>query len=518
MKQTKIRASVAAITGMALFGINGLAQADSVDALLQALRDKGVLSQAEYDTFNNARDNERVEKVKESALNKGKIKLGDYINSITPTGDVRVRYELRDAKGQAVNGTNGQNAFEKLGRARYAWHLGFKSDSDNDFFTEFRFASGTNSRSPNNDFNNTVTTDAGSAPMSKQGGAQVDRVMIGWNTTEWLTLKAGRMQNPLYTTSMVWDGDLNPEGLAEELHTKFNDVDLFATLGQFSLRTKYDRQTYTDPITGAVVKENNVATSKLFAFQGGAHYKFNDETSVKIAPVYYSYAGSGGNGAFSPGLGNLVGATSAQLKCSSGKYGASLPVGTCNNTGTNNLAILEVPAEFNWNMGGHPWKIWADYAHNFDGDDRAKAAGAITVANGGSPTLDKSSQDNAVLVGIQVGSPMALAAWEKVGTYLGSTSGMKKHDWIARAWYQRVEAYSLDPNLVDSDVMNAQVNMQGLAASASYMLSDNAFVTLSGAHGTRINDALGTGGSVDTSIINADRRYNLLQMDATWRF
>ncbi|EEF24117.1 conserved hypothetical protein [Ricinus communis] len=62
MKQTKIRASVAAITGMALFGINGLAQADSVDALLQALRDKGVLSQAEFDTFNNARDNERVEK------------------------------------------------------------------------------------------------------------------------------------------------------------------------------------------------------------------------------------------------------------------------------------------------------------------------------------------------------------------------------------------------------------------------------------------------------------------------
>lgn len=516
MTNFKLRATVVAFSGIAMLGLNGIAKADSVDALLVKLRDKGVLSQEEYDNFNSVRDDEKVEKSKQDSAFKNKIKLGDYIDSITPEGDIRVRYEERDAYGQGgAHPTD--NAFEKLGRARYAWHLGLKTDSDNDFFSEIRFASSTNSRSPNNDFNNTVTSSSGTGPSSKTGAAQVERLMIGWNTFDWMTLKAGRLPNPLYTTSLVWDPDLTPEGAAEEFHTKFHDVDLFATVGEFSLRTKYDRQVYTSPTTGAVVASADVATSKMFPVQVGVHYKFNDDTSAKIAPVFYSYAGSGGNGIFSPGLGNLNGATAAQITCSSGTYGSG-KAGVCNNTGTNNLAILEIPAEINWNMAGHPWKVWGDFAHNYDGSDRAAAAGAITKANGGSTTLNQSGQDNAYLLGIQVGSPMALGTWEKVGTYLTSANGLKKHDWVGRVWYQRVEAYALDPNLIDSDVMNAQVNMQGVAASGSYMLSDNAFITLSGAHGTRIDSSLGTGGSVDTTIINPDTRYNLLQMDATWRF
>lgn len=509
MKIHKMRAIAVAAASLALLAFNGAAKADATDELLKKLRDKGILTQDEYDNFNATRDVEKLEQSKERASYKSKIKIGDYIDSITPEGDIRVRYELRTAYGQSsANPT--ANAFEKMGRGRYAWHLGLKTDSDNDFFSEIRFASNANSRSPNVDFNGSVTTDSGAnAPMGKQGGALIDRLFIGWHTTDWLTLKAGRMPNPLYTTSLVWDPDLTPEGLAEEFKTTFQGVDLFAVVGEFSLRTKYDRKTFTDPNTGAVVASTNVATSKLFPVQVGAHYKFNDDTSAKVAPVYYSYAGSGGNGIFSPG----VGTNPPNVACNTGNYGHGV-AGGCNDTGTNNLRILEVPAEVNWKMAGLSWKVWGDYAYNFDADKRALAAATIS----GDPTQNQSNQNTAVMLGVQIGSPQSLGVWEKTGTYLGNTTGLKKHDWIARAWYQRVEAYSLDPNLIDSDVMNAQVNMQGVAASGSYMLSDNAFITLSGAHGTRINSNLGTGGSVDTSIINPDRRYNLLQMDVNWRF
>lgn len=507
MKNFKLRASILALAGVALLSLNGMAKADTADDLLRKLHDKGILSDDEYNQFNNERDTEKAKQAKDNASVKDRIKLGSYIDSITPEGDIRVRYELRDAFGQSA-GHGTSSAYEKMDRARYAWHLGLITNSDNDFFAEFRFASGTNSRSPNNDFNNTVTTSSGTAPMSKSGAAQVDRLWFGWKATDWLTLDAGRMKNPIYTTSLVWDPDLTPEGLTEEFHTKFNDVDVFAMLGQFSLRTKYDLQQFTTP--AGVQTGSSTATSKMFPVQVGAHYKFNDTTSAKIAPVYYAYAGSGGNGTFSPG----VGLNPAGGACNSGNYGASLPVGVCNNTGTNNLRVLEIPGEINWSMAGHPFKLWGDYAYNFDADKRAAAAATV----GGSALLNQSGEDTALMIGLQVGSPMDLGTWEKSGTYLTSANGLKKHDWVGRVWYQRVEAYSVDPNLIDSDVMNAQVNMEGFAASASYMLSDNAFLTLSGAHGTRINSNLGTGGSVDTSIINPDQRYNLLQMDATWRF
>ena len=50
---------------------------------------------------------------------------------------------------------------------------------------------------------------------------------------DWLDVTAGKMPNPIYTTPMVWDSDLSPEGLAERLKYSVGQADFFATLGQF---------------------------------------------------------------------------------------------------------------------------------------------------------------------------------------------------------------------------------------------------------------------------------------------
>ncbi|OIQ80940.1 hypothetical protein GALL_373050 [mine drainage metagenome] len=457
---------------------------DSQAVLLKALLNKGILTEEEYSQITHDQGAE-----KQQAAVTSKIHLGDWIDGVTPEGDIRVRYEYRKAQGNIAG--SGNPGSQQLDRARYAWHLGLKTSSDNDFFTEIRFASSTNARSPNVDFSTPIGgTNGSNGPMYKEGAAQVDRLSIGWNVADWLTLLAGRMQNPLYTTTLVWDPDLTPEGLAEQFKTKFGNVDVFATLGQYYVQSKWVQN-----INNGV--DTTTSTIKVFPVQVGARYQFSEDSSIKAAPVLYSYAGTNGLGKFTPGSGTGVGNTAAPYNS-----------GTNSNMGVNNLQVLDIPAEYNWAMGGLSWKIFGDYAYNLQANARAASAGY--ASEGG--------QDTALMAGLQFGSKLPLNKWESVGTYLTSAAGLKKHDWVGRVWYQRIDAFALDPNLIDSDVMNAQVNLQGIAASASYMLSDNAFITLSGAHATRIDSKLGTGASVDTSSINPTQKYDLIQMDATWRF
>jgi len=65
MTSFKLRATVAAVAGVALFGLAAGAKADSTDDLLKKLRDKGVLSEQEFDEFNSTRDNEKAKKMKD---------------------------------------------------------------------------------------------------------------------------------------------------------------------------------------------------------------------------------------------------------------------------------------------------------------------------------------------------------------------------------------------------------------------------------------------------------------------
>jgi hypothetical protein len=486
-----------------------LVLADNNDDIIQVLVSKGILTKGEGEQLLLGREKEREKAQKQVAEqkasidslstnannnsgNNSKLVLADYINSITPTGDIRVRYETRKADGY-VAGKPSAAGYEKLDRARYAWHFGLKTTSDNDFFSEIRFASNNSPRSPNVDFSSDPKGNGG--PLYKDGGVYVDRLYIGWKTTDWLTLLAGRMVNPLYTTPLVWDTDLTPEGLAENFQTKVgNNTTIFGTLGQFYVKSKYQR------LDNGITATESKQTIKMFPIQVGLRYQMNDDSSIKVAPVVYNYAGEakGELGLFTPG--NSFGNATAA-------YGTPY-------MGVNHLQVIELPAEYNWAMNGYAWKLFGDYGYNTKADDRAKAAATVGCTACGS----KGSQDSAVMIGLQVGSKISLNKWESIGTYVGSTAGLKKHDWVGRLWYQRIEAFALDPNLIDSDVMNAQVNLKGFAASASFMLSDNAYVSLSAAHATRIDNSLGTGASIDTSTINATKTYDLMQADVVWKF
>jgi hypothetical protein len=99
----------------------------------------------------------------------------------------------------------------------------------------------------------------------------------------------------------------------------------------------------------------------------------------------------------------------------------------------------------------------------------------------------------------------------------GSTS--KKNAIEARAYWQHVEQYALDPNTLDSDFFEGRANLEGVYLALAYGLTDNIIATFRYGYAHRINDKLGTGGNnLDIPQVNAIHQYNIIQLDLTLRF
>ena len=92
-----------------------------------------------------------------------------------------------------------------------------------------------------------------------------------------------------------------------------------------------------------------------------------------------------------------------------------------------------------------------------------------------------------------------------------------KSDWEIRAWWQHTEQFSLDPNLVDSDIYDSRVNMQGIAVKAGYMLADAISLNLTYCYGWTTDGTYGTGGIGDIAI-NPLSQYQLFQADMSVKF
>jgi hypothetical protein len=147
-----------------------------------------------------------------------------------------------------------------------------------------------------------------------------------------------------------------------------------------------------------------------------------------------------------------------------------------------------------------------------DGDNRARAAYAAGTAIGGASAFPgglQLDQSQAMQFGLAVGN--------NLGLVYGTTS--KKGTWEARTYWQHIEQYALDPNLLDSDFFEGRGNLQGLYAAFAYSFTDAMIGTLRYGVAERINNQLGTGGfNADLPLPNPINRFQIMQMDLTMRF
>ena len=178
---------------------------------------------------------------------------------------------------------------------------------------------------------------------------------------------------------MVWDGDINPEGLSQQYKHTFNlswgggstdaaaseeygkdgksmaaaeisaplnhDDRLFANFGQFV----YDDNNPENPLGapavsgGRRVPEND---AYMFGYQIGAKFNFTKTTYFQLAPTIYHYSGYGNDfNTFFNGGPNFRNTATPPV------------VVTPNQVGINSLLVFNMPAEFGFNIGELPIRI-----------------------------------------------------------------------------------------------------------------------------------------------------------------
>ncbi len=418
--------------------------------LLDLLVKKGTITDQEAEDL-------RATLQKDFATNTaaGKLDLSSSLTSLRISGDVRLRYEYRQGQNPA-----GDNA--ERDRFRYRLRPAVTGALGSDWIFGFRLENSTNARSSN------ITFADDGGPYSKTSDTvNVGQVYIGWRPSPDFTVWSGRMPNPLVSTLLVWDGDINPEGFAEQYHRRVGDIDWNLNLGQF-LYDAGNKQNSFKP-TG------NKQDQLMFAWQVVGKYNASATSFVQAAPTIYNYIHATDRAATAGLVNNFGGAFTA-----------------ANPSGINNLLVFDLPVEFDWSIGSTPTRIFGDYAHNFEAGARATKFGRA----------DLKGQSDAYQLGWQYGKAKL------------------KGEWDAKVYYQATDIFALDPNLVDSDVFDSRVNLQGVVFNLNYQITEAVTTSLNYAHGNRKNKTVGTPSNSPDIGDNADilSKYNLLQLDLVLKF
>ena len=181
--------------------------------LLNTLLENGVLTKAQYEKLVSQAEEKEV-RMTEKSTNLSDI---DWASRVNISGDIRVRYEDKqsDAKGVHEN------------RQRIRARLALAAKINDEVDAGFRIVTGGATTSTNQDLEDNFV------------GKDIffDRAFIDWhpNFAPGAHLIAGKMKQPWYDLGhgLIWDTDVNPEGLALTYEKKFGDAKIKATSGYF---------------------------------------------------------------------------------------------------------------------------------------------------------------------------------------------------------------------------------------------------------------------------------------------
>ena len=341
-------AAVTMLTTTATYGAN-----ESMMELLRILRDKGTLTQNEYELLVNASkaDKERAEGIKsentapEVSKQLKKVKKAEsWATKVKVKGDIRLRYQYQD--------TDGGNA---RSRGRYRARIGIIGKPVDNFEAGVGLVSGgSNPRATNDTFSDTFETK----------DARMDYAYLQY-TKGGLEAIGGKFKRQRYlyqTTDLMWDGDVNPEGFATKYTMKNAYGSAFAAAGIL------------------VLDEEGGLSDDPFMYYGQLGQKFKSGNIYgQIAGMYYAlsdyhFLNDDGSSAFNNGehsagtntddnFGGLGFSAELGTKTDFGKI--SFITDYTNNLATNTEEDTAYAVGLKWKKG--KWKakyIYADLAHN----------------------------------------------------------------------------------------------------------------------------------------------------------
>ncbi len=444
------------------------AQSKGDQALLDALVRKGVLSEKEAEEVSAEAAKDAVN------TSAAKIQIGDWVQELKLGGDLRVRYQWDQRTPMVL--TNPLLGPQDRNIQRDRWRFRLRLNAD--FKLAGNFFGGVQlSTSDNRAADTKNATYTGGYDLY---AIYISRAFMGWAPTAGLTFIAGKQANPFYTTDLVYDPEIDPQGLVERIDfAKFFDM----TFGEPAVADgKEGKAPPPEPkaagnslevslIAGQFVFFNNNANSGSTQLKWDS-YQFQeqlltrlhigDKLTFTVAPGFLSFNNSSSGGTPGPN-GSIIPppAATGQTFDNGGTLNNTLPFPVTQR----DLNILLAPGDITYKLYGKPLSLYWDFAYNFTGNERfSRDYGPLFshyfyVGRSATPSfsgqLQASFSDNAAwLVGLKYGE------------------NKKAGDFSVSADYRQVGISSIDPNLNSSNFALSNLNVAGWEFNLAYNFTD----------------------------------------------
>lgn len=434
-----------ALMGMAVLAVTSVHAQDS-GALVDALVKKGVLTDQEGEEI-------RADLTKEYATTSaGKLNVSNHITQLKLYGDARWRYEYVGQDGQIAGNSNSHNW-----RARYRVRLGADYVFTDNFKAGFELESGTENDSSNQNIGNGFS----------KASINVGLLYLTYKPWDFVTLTGGKMKNPFYTTDLVWDADINPEGAAELFKWDISDDFTFGvTTAQFN----YTENSDSAGLSGS--SNSKMQDSWIYAGQLPMTYKFSKDVKATLAPAFYT---------------------------TTGNNASTVVSGSPSSTGTfsaMNLNVITAPGDVSFKVFEQKAKFYWDLAYNASGESRIHQTYGIVNQN------NDLTDNMAWLVGFQIGD------------------SKKKGDWLVGVDFRQTGLGAVDPNLADSDFGNGNLNQQGVKIRTGYNFTDFLSGNVTYFNTWNLKENISTAGQAPNSVggLNGVNATSRLQLDLNWKF
>lgn len=370
--------------------------------------------------------------------------LPGWLSRISFDGDFRLRYQ-RDSFPEgnvspAVYNPAGlsliSNTTDTHSYSRVQARLGMKAKVSDSTYTAFRFSTGTTT--------NPVSTNQTLGTGYNKSSLVLDRAFVHGDPYSWLALSGGKMPNPWLSTDLVWDSDVNFEGVATQFKAQFgNSWASFMTIGAFP---------YQDIQRSNVILAN---TKMLYGTQLGMVWAAPDTSKAQFAVALYSFQNV--EGIPNQTLGShYYDQTAAQ---GMQKGNSLMYVNAVGDTTIYGIASkfkeLNITAQWDW-AAFDPVHVMltADYVRNLGYDQEE-----ITLRTG---LAAAEPRINGHQVMLSVGVPKI----------------KRRGEWQANVAYKYLERDAVLDALTDSDFHLGGTNAKGFTVGGSYGVDDNTWMSL----------------------------------------
>ena len=413
-------------------------------------------------------------KMSDSDFEKGvKDNLGKavpWLKGLKMGGDFRLRYETFNFSD---NNPDENTASDRTrNRFRIRLRYGVEKDFGDDWKVGFRLASATAGTNGVATDNTSTNVTLGNPGYDVYKNIYIDRAyaqyspngLKDYGPVKGVTIGAGKFDNPFlrYSTPIVWDGDVTPEGAYEKVDlqlvsTEDTKVNVYNTLGQF------------------IINENaGVDTDvEMYGYQSALNvstYGFGTDTPIDLTGVvsFYEYTNWGQTVAS-----NTAGVSFLRT----------------NTLIADDFRILDFYPEVQFSVNSTPVILWYNFVKNLGNVGTTDGAGSLGN--------DIHDQDQAWGLGAKIGK------------------ASKKGQWESFYGYYEIGANSVVAAFNDSDFGGpggaGYTNRQGHKFGVGYALTDSIMVNWTGYMVTPLNPNAAIANSLNETVFRS-------QADLVYKF